>query len=197
MKTPSYNIVRFDNCLPSSTAKSLLGQVVGLQERFTPASTVGPRTDQRRALICRPPDEMLSPLIRELMPKLSSIVEKLGLENRPFSGVECQLIASGDGDFYKVHTDTHRSERSPRKMTFVYYLHRQPAGFTGGELRLYDDERNENSLRSDSSYQSVQPTHNSIVFFDPGALHEVMPVAVPSQQFQDSRFAINGWFLRS
>jgi hypothetical protein len=197
MKTARCNIVRFANFLPSSIAKSLLDEAIGLRERFAPASTIGPRTDERRSLICRPPDEMLAPLIREVTPRLTSIVGRLGLENRPFTGAECQLIASGHGDFYKSHTDNNRSERSPRKMTFVYYLHRQPAGFTGGELRLYDDQPNENPLELASSFQTVQPTHNSIVFFNPSTVHEVMPIAVPSQQFQDSRFAINGWLLRS
>ncbi|WP_256098241.1 2OG-Fe(II) oxygenase, partial [Streptomyces sp. MnatMP-M17] len=60
-------------------------------------------------------------------------------------GVSCRhtepsysLNVHNDGDFYRSHQDT-SAEFAPRRLlTFVYYLHRTPRPFGGGELRVFD-----------------------------------------------------------
>ena len=47
------------------------------------------------------------------------------------------------------------------------------------------------------SFQIVEPRNNSIVFFNAAVMHEIMPVVVPSKQFRDSRFTVNGWVERT
>ncbi|WP_191294047.1 2OG-Fe(II) oxygenase [Kitasatospora herbaricolor] len=119
-------------------------------------------------------------------------------------GVSCRhaepsygLNVHNDGDFYRAHQDT-SAEFAPRRLlTFVYYLHRSPRPFVGGELRVFDaalplhtgtagkwDER---------TWRDWEPEHDSIVFFRPTAWHEVRPVGCPSRRHADSRFAVNGW----
>ncbi len=119
-------------------------------------------------------------------------------------GVSCQytepsysLNVHNDGDFYRSHQDTSVEFAPRRLLTFVYYLHRTPRPFEGGELRVFDAVL---PLHTDTagkwqerSWRDFEPEHDSIVFFRPTAWHEVRPVGCPSKQHADSRFAVNGW----
>jgi Rps23 Pro-64 3,4-dihydroxylase Tpa1-like proline 4-hydroxylase len=102
--------------------------------------------------------------------------------------VELELVAHGDGAFYRRHIDTQTAtERSHiRVLSGVYYFHRQPKRFTGGALRLY-------AIGDPQRFTDIEPTHNTLVVFPAWAPHEVQPVRCPSGQFMDSRFAINCW----
>ncbi|GGU56044.1 2OG-Fe(II) oxygenase [Kitasatospora aureofaciens] len=119
-------------------------------------------------------------------------------------GVSCQytepsysLNVHNDGDFYRSHQDT-SAEYAPRRLlTFVYYLHRKPRPFGGGELRVFDAALplhiETTGEWKERTWRDWEPEHDSIVFFRPAAWHEVRPVSCPSKQYADSRFAINGW----
>ena len=102
--------------------------------------------------------------------------------------VELELVAHGDGAFYRRHIDTQTlGERAHlRVLSGVYYFHRRPKGFTGGALRLY-------AIGDAERFTDIEPVHNTLVVFPAWAPHEVRPVACPSGQFMDSRFAINCW----
>ena len=119
-------------------------------------------------------------------------------------GVSCRhtepsysLNAHNDGDFYRPHQDTSVEFTPRRLLTFVYYLHRTPRPFEGGELRVFDAAlplHTETAGRwQERTWRDWEPEHDSIVFFLPTAWHEVRPVSCPSKQHADSRFAINGW----
>ena len=80
--------------------------------------------------------------------------------------------------------------RSDRALTGVFYFHRQPKGFSGGELRLYAIGRAEDDRR----YVDLTPGSDTLLLFPSWAPHEVRPVSCPSGAFLDSRFAINCWY---
>ncbi|MFF2412593.1 2OG-Fe(II) oxygenase [Streptomyces sp. NPDC058092] len=79
----------------------------------------------------------------------------------------------------------------------MYYLHRTPRPFDGGELRVFDVAlplHTETAGKwEERTWRDWEPEHDSIVFFRPTAWHEVRPVGCPSKQHADSRFAVNGW----
>lgn len=79
----------------------------------------------------------------------------------------------------------------------MYYLHRTPRPFGGGELRVFDAalplHTETTGKWEERTWRDWEPEHDSIVFFRPTAWHEVRPVSCPSKQHADSRFAINGW----
>jgi Rps23 Pro-64 3,4-dihydroxylase Tpa1-like proline 4-hydroxylase len=112
------------------------------------------------------------------------------LRMSPFtvSSVELQLVAHGDGAFYRRHIDTGTATdlSSIRVLSGVYYLHRAPKRFAGGALRLY-------AIGDADRFVDVEPLHNSLLVFPSWAPHEVMPVSCPSGAFMDSRFAVNCW----
>jgi len=134
-------------------------------------------------------DVMLS-RIKSVLPM---VLDKLGMEEFAISGVEAQVTASNDGDFFHFHSDNGSERVASRHLTFVYFFHREPRQFEGGELRIHDAHLEEGVYVSDDSYQAIVPRQNQIVFFPCELLHEITPVTCASQRFADSRFTLNGW----
>ncbi|WP_171166972.1 2OG-Fe(II) oxygenase [Streptomyces sp. I05A-00742] len=81
----------------------------------------------------------------------------------------------------------------PRRIAFLYHLHRRPRGFTGGQTRIYDTTVREGHPGIAESFRDVQPDHDSLVFFPADAWYQVRPVNSPSAKLLDSRFAFHGW----
>jgi SM-20-related protein len=132
---------------------------------------------------------LFRPLLRTRLKGMAqALTDELKLS--PFSAarVELELVAHGDGAFYKRHIDTHTAtQRSHiRVLSGVYYFNRQPKRFTGGALRLY-------AIGDAARFTDIEPIHNTLVAFPSWAPHEVRPVRCPSGHFMDSRFAINCW----
>jgi Rps23 Pro-64 3,4-dihydroxylase Tpa1-like proline 4-hydroxylase len=84
-------------------------------------------------------------------------------------------------------------EVASREVTFVYFFHREPRQFSGGELRIYDSAPENHSHRAMASYRTIVPEQNQLVLFASGLSHEITPVECPSGKFADSRFTVNGW----
>lgn len=115
--------------------------------------------------------------------------------------VELQLTAHGDGAFFKVHSDSGTDETVSRVLTFVIYFQlREPRGFEGGVLRVYqtdlDAEGRTRQHRPDV-FRDLAPEDNMVVFFDSRLSHEVLPVRVASGDYEDGRFTLNGWLHQS
>jgi Rps23 Pro-64 3,4-dihydroxylase Tpa1-like proline 4-hydroxylase len=104
-----------------------------------------------------------------------------------------QITASNDGDFFHAHCDDAQEMIASRRLTFVYFFHREPSQFEGGELRLHDSKKTGAHPLSIGSYQAVVPQQNQIVFFPCSTLHEITPVQCRSRAFADGRFTVNGW----
>ncbi len=121
---------------------------------------------------------------------LPHILATLGQPERTFASTEIQLTASNDGDFFKRHADVDHSEKSvaSRFLTFVYYFHRTPKPYTGGDILFYETQ--DEAL---SPVTAVAPENNMLIAFLSERLHEVDLVQCPTQAFEDSRFTVNGW----
>lgn len=121
-------------------------------------------------------------------------IQDLGLSAVNLAPLELELVAHGDGAFFSEHIDTATDEphaSSARALTGVYYFHRWPKGFSGGDLRLYamapaaDGERR---------FVDLPPGPDTLILFPSWVPHEVKRVSCPSGAFLDSRFAINCWY---
>jgi len=135
-------------------------------------------------------------IVNRIQACLPRIVQQLGCDPFRISRVEAQITASGDGDFFRWHTDDGQAEIATRHITFVYFFHREPKAFRGGELRIYDSEWRDGSYRPTENYRNIVPRQNQAVFFASMLAHEITPVECPSHAFADSRFTVNGWFHR-
>ena len=118
------------------------------------------------------------------------------MEQIPIAGVEAQITASNDGDFFRFHNDNGSEKVAQRYLTFVYFFQREPRQFEGGELRIHDARLEGQDYVSEGSYQTITPRQNQIVFFPCELMHEVTAVNCPSKLFADGRFTLNGWLLR-
>ncbi len=131
--------------------------------------------------------------VKSVMPE---ILRKLNMELFTIAGVEAQITASNDGDFFRFHSDNGSDRVACRYLTFVYFFHREPKAFEGGELRIHDACLQDGLYVSQGSYQTIVPRQNQIVFFPCQMRHEITAVKCPSRLFADSRFTLNGWFRR-
>ena len=127
---------------------------------------------------------------------LPQVLEELGIEPFAIAEMEAQMTASNDGDFFRFHNDNGSARVSSRNLTFVYFFHREPRQFEGGELRIHDSRLVDGTYVSEDRYQTIIPRQNQIVFFAPELMHEITPVRCPSRHFADSRFTLNGWLRR-
>lgn len=135
------------------------------------------------------------PLVSDrLMSVLPHVLARLGLEPFEIRELELQVTASNDSDWFKAHHDSGHGVVSTRRLTFVYYCHREPRPFTGGQLKMYGDISDENDSEAQRAALTITPVQNSIVFFPSHYLHEVLPTECESRRFADSRLTYNGWF---
>ncbi len=135
-------------------------------------------------------------IMRRIKSVLPEVCEQLGMDWFDPSYVEAQITASNDGDCFKIHTDNGQSEIASRYLTFVYFFHKEPAAFQGGELRLYDEHPQQVSGIESRPAHVIVPQVNRIVFFPCSVLHEITAVKCASRAFADSRFTLNGWLHR-
>lgn len=108
--------------------------------------------------------------------------------------VDVCMTCHGDGAFFRAHADTSETIYPDRLVSFVYYLHRTPKPFSGGDLLLYD--RASNDGYSPLHYTRVPPADNTLIFFRSDAFHEVQPIHSASRDPADGRFTIHGWISK-
>ena len=193
--------VQIRDFLPQPELEELLDYVLSHPHRFRPA-TVGNGdlsildTNVRVALTWGNLGPLEGPLEARFRDSLPSIMERTGISGPTPDQLEVGLAAHGDGAFYRSHIDlvigdnsSNRTSESRRVVSAVFYFHAEPKRFSGGELRLF-------RLGSESGFVDIEPLQNSLIAFHSWMRHEVRPVAVPSGEFRDYRFAINCWYGR-
>jgi Rps23 Pro-64 3,4-dihydroxylase Tpa1-like proline 4-hydroxylase len=167
---------------------------------FTASEVISPSADggvvnyeHRRSRVLMDLAEHQDLVLDRIKAVLPRVLQTLGMEEFSISGVEFQVTASNDGDFFNFHSDNGSDRVASRHLTFVYFFHREPRQFEGGELRIHDASLDNGAYVSAGSYQTIVPNQNQIVFFPCELLHEITPVTCPSGLFADSRFTLNGW----
>jgi SM-20-related protein len=139
------------------------------------------------------PGTALLDRVRACLPR---ILPKLNHGQFPITREESQITASNHGDYFRWHCDNSQEEIATREITFVYFFHREPREFRGGELRIYDSRWENGGYVPTHNYRSIVPQQNQLVLFPSALAHEITPVECPSGTFASSRFTVNGWFHR-
>jgi SM-20-related protein len=198
---PATNLVptrwtQLDNVLSAEDVARLRDFVLTKEAELRPSSVTtevyGHR--QSRVLFSFPEfEELLRDRVRAYLP---TALRELAVPPFHVAHIEAQMTAHNDGDFFKVHADSGDQQTATRELTYVYYFHREPKGYTGGELLLYDSRLVDGALTQADSFTLIEPRHNSMVFFPSRGYHEVLTVHCPSRKFEDSRFTVNGWVRR-
>jgi len=152
--------------------------------------------DHRRSRVLMDLGHHQDLMLERIQTVLPEVLKKFDMDEFSPAAVEAQITASNDGDFFHFHSDNGSDRVASRYLTFVYFFHREPQPFEGGELRVHDAHLEGNEYVSEGSYQSIVPRQNQIVFFPCQLMHEITEVKCPSQRFADSRFTVNGWLRR-
>jgi Rps23 Pro-64 3,4-dihydroxylase Tpa1-like proline 4-hydroxylase len=190
-------VVQLDRFLSGSEVAWLMELAFAAENSFIPARVSDNKEDYRHSFMLGAPDALTKLFVAKITAAMPEVMPQLRLGQFALGEIDCQVTASVDGSYFKIHTDAGANETYKRQFTYVYYFNREPKGFTGGELRIYDDMVRNGKLAATESFQVIEPRHNSIVFFQAAVMHEVMPVHVPSKQFRDARFTVNGWIERA
>ena len=133
--------------------------------------------------------DMFRERIRQVLPLVG---QRLGIDARNVRAIDVQMTASNDEEFFVPHADNGAAFPT-RAITYVYFFNKEPAAFTGGDLRVFHKSAVAGPGESPSRFTTILPAQNQIVFFPSSLLHEVTPLSVPSKAFEDSRFTVNGW----
>ena len=152
--------------------------------------------DHRRSRVLMDLGHHQDLMLERIQTVLPEVLKKLDMDEFSPAAVEAQITASNDGDFFHFHSDNGSDRVASRYLTFVYFFHREPQPFEGGELRVHDAHLEGNEYVSEGNYHSIVPRQNQIVFFPCHLMHEITEVKCPSQRFADSRFTVNGWLRR-
>lgn len=182
----------------------LLAWTMSNQDRFKEATLIGGVLNPavRVASVARNLGEIGKMLRERLTDAVPSILAGAGVQG-PVEFLEIELAAHGDGAHFSKHLDIpvgsgrrplggDSSRSQDRIVSAVYYFHREPKGFTGGDLRIHGFE----FPGKPTSYVDLPPQQNSLVMFPSWVPHEVLRVQCPSRRFEDSRFAVNCWLCR-
>ena len=198
--------VRKAGFLPPQRCSALLALALANRRRFAPAKVIieqdPKKTDSTHGHRDADPSRRKAQIVddrvieREVRPwfeaslrdAFSRALPRLRMREPSKCWVELAMTAYLPGGFFDRHLDDGRHPTT-RMVNFVYYFHRQPKRFSGGELLLYDGD-------GTGAFTLIEPRHNSIVFYPASGIHEVATVHGDSADFGDARFAIHGWLHR-
>ena len=112
---------------------------------FQASEVVAPRSEggvvnyeHRRSRVLMDLDRHQDVMLERIKTALPQILAKLGMGEFSIADVEAQVTASNDGDYFHFHSDNASERVASRHLTFVYFFHREPRQFEGGELRIHD-----------------------------------------------------------
>jgi Rps23 Pro-64 3,4-dihydroxylase Tpa1-like proline 4-hydroxylase len=191
--------VVLDEFLAPSELDELIRYTLQHEQQFKSSGVVSPSGEMgvadyshRRSQVLMdagPHEDVILQRIRHVLP---CVLAQMETKEFPITRTEVQITASNDGDFFRAHCDDAQELIASRRITFVYFFHREPRQFTGGELRLHDSQQGDHRSET-GGYEIIVPQQNQIVFFPCSTLHEITPVHCSSGAFANSRFTVNGW----
>ena len=196
--------VRFANFLSPAEQRRLWATI--LAGSYDSAKLEGDTLDssRRSAAVAKPP---IRRAVRHwFVPKLRTTLRlalaRLGTDSRGLQaedvwdyGFELDVTAHDAGDYYTCHIDNRGRTLRTRRISYVYYFHRKPRRFTGGDLLLYDTDYDARST-SMRAYSRLAAVDNTVVLFPSDSYHEITKVASANGEalaFGDGRFTVNGW----
>lgn len=194
---PPYHCIA--GLMGSAMVERLLDLAITREEDFVPtrvgngaAGVVNPAI--RSSLLLRDFGGLKHELEARFAAVLEEAIRSLRLSPIRLHRLELELVAHNEGALYGEHIDTFTAQpdtQSDRALTGVYYFHRQPKAFSGGDLRLHamapaaDGERR---------FTDISPELDMFLLFPSWVPHEVRKISCPSGAFADSRFALNCWY---
>lgn len=188
----------FDGVIGQTGVEALLAHVVARRDAFTPADvyrrasgSTATETDTRDCLRLKDLGLGREPFAEAVAARAADAAAAFGLFERDLAAAEFELCAYGDGGRFAPHVDVVPPPAATRVMTCVYYFSRTPAPFTGGGLRLFAWPG-----ATERDPIDIEPICDRLVMFPSFLKHEVLPVALDSDDWLDRRFNLTCWLCR-
>jgi SM-20-related protein len=202
---PPARYMLFDEFLAAEEWRGLLDVVDRRAGEFRQTSLIVANgaehvdNDFRRSVMLDDLGHVYDLFVQRLMAFSSLLFWRLRYPAFSVGQYEIQMTGTGDGEYFRPHTDQGPGVAATRAITFVYFFHAEPRPFTGGELVLYDGapaDGDGDAVGGAPAAQTIEPAQNQIVFFPSDTPNEIRPVSSPSGAFRDRHFTVNGWLHR-
>ena len=193
--------VRVRNFLPADEHAALLAKMLAGREHFSELAGVGAgyipdamtrNNSEANRRFAAEAQLGFEPRLRKLA---EDAAPRLGMRVLGAYRLDLKVRTYQTGEFYAAHSDFSEGDSTPREINYVYYLHRRPKSFSGGDLLLHDGDLG--GLLN--AFTRIEPEDNSIVLFPSRCVHEVTEVQCDPGDFGAGRFSLNGalWKLRA
>lgn len=186
---PPARFLRFPSFLGTRRAAEILHSTALRTRELTPSTVTGNVADYRRSNLLWRGDTIAPDVIARVRALAPGMMRLLRVAPFTPGEIESQVTVSSDGDFFKKHDDCGSPETAGRKLSWVYYVHREPCPFVGGELVMYGAK---GDGRGDGAF-IIEPENDSLIVFPSDCLHEVRHVSTPTRSPYDARVTVNGW----
>lgn len=152
---------------------------------------VDPHT--RTAFTYNVPDASLQSFVAKVrhLIEIEDVYARLGMAYLEPTRIEVTVSRYANHGHFSIHSDVGPGT-PPRKITVVYYMHRHPRTFSGGDLTLFDSTEDMRGGEF-TGFTRVFPEDNSLIFFPSNRLHAVSQVQVNSDDPRDARWSVNLW----
>ena len=175
--TPS-SFAMASDALPSEIHRALVGHVLAQD-----ASISTPAQDGAHELRLGP---LEGPAIKELRSLIHKSCAAVGLTQSSEIDLQLQLFALGDGNavWWEPNSDN--------ILIMVYHCFKQPKGFSGGGVRLFDSKLQDSLHRAAKPFRDIEIDDNSALFFPSGVVSAGLPIRCQSNASNDRLFVLLG-----
>jgi hypothetical protein len=170
-----------NDALPDDVHPALVAHVLSQD-----AAALGSQNGMRE-LDLGPLEELVAKALRSQMAHGGAI---LGVPDR--AEVELQFRLFAIGDTQAVSWDPNPADI----LHMMYHFHKQPKGFTGGGVRLFDGRIENGMRRATASFRDVEIGDNNLLIFPENVVGAGLPVHCPTRAFADGLFVIRGSLRR-
>jgi SM-20-related protein len=185
--------IRIPSFLNEEENRAVLDYAIRKQPDYVASEVDTGVPDYRRSRVIMRMDDLcvdFDERIREIVP------DALNYFRMPVPAetqLETQLSTHNEGGYFRIHNDNGSPRTATRVLTYVYYFHREPVAFRGGQLRLYDSRTDAHWWSPAETFVELAPQNNMLLLFPSRIMHEVLPTYCLSREFGDGRFTLNGW----
>ena len=125
-------------------------------------------------------------LLKRILEIIPSLFTALDIEPFAVSEMPLTLVNGLDGHCGLPHADSYDDRY---KISLLYYFHRVPRAFRGGDLEFYDADAASPKGHSDETLAIVGQEDNLLIAFPSQTFHGITDVCCDSDDFADGRFA--------
>lgn len=126
--------------------------------------------------------ECLTTRIEQMLPDMFTALD---LEPFPVPQIRFDLVNGLDGHSGLPHAD---DSGGRFQISILYYLHRAPRQFQGGQLQIYSGDAAATTSAADIPVAEIEPEDNLLLVFPSEVIHGVSTVKCDSEDFADGRF---------